>query len=59
MLKEQENRKKNIVVNNLKESVSEEDIDRKNHDHGEIASLLQQIKLPMTVKDDIASICSL
>ena len=26
------------------------------HYHGEIASLLQQIKLPRTVKDDIATI---
>ena len=55
-LKEQENRKTNIVVYNLKESMSEDGIDRKNHDHGEIVSLLQQIKLAMTVKDDILSI---
>lgn len=55
-LKEQDNRKTNIVVYKLKESVSQEGIDRKSHDLSEIASLLQQITLPMTVKDDIASI---
>lgn len=55
-LKEQENLKTNIVVYNLKESMSEDSIERKNHDHGEIASFLQQIKLPRTVKDNIASI---
>ena len=54
-LKVQEYRKTNIVVYNLKESVTEEGIDRKNHDHGEIASLLQQINLPVTVKDYITS----
>ena len=36
--------------------MSEDGIDRRNQDHGEITSLLQQIKLTMTVKDDIASI---
>lgn len=55
-LQEQENRKTNIVFYNLKESEAEEGIDRKNHDISEIASLLQQIELPVSVKDDIASI---
>ena len=55
-LQEQENRKTNIVVYNLQESEAEEGNDRKKHDLSEMASILQQIKLPMTVKDDIASI---
>ena len=55
-LKEQENRKTNIVLYNLKESLSEDGIERKKHDQGEIASLLQQIKLPRSVKDDIVQI---
>ena len=55
-LQEQENRKTNIVVYNLRESEAEDGNDRKNHDLTEMASLLQQIELPMTVKEDIASI---
>ena len=55
-LQEQESRKTNIVVYNLKESEAEEGADRKNHDLSEMASILQQIELPMTVKDDIAVI---
>ena len=55
-LQEQENRKTNIVVYNLQESEAEEGNDRKNHDLSEMASLLQQIELPTTTKDDIASI---
>ena len=41
---------------NLLESEAEEGNDRKNHDLSDIGALLQQIELPMTVKDDIASI---
>ena len=50
-LQQQENRKTNIVVYNLKESEAEEGLDRKNHDLSEIGALLQQIELPTTVKE--------
>ena len=55
-MQEQENRKTNIVIYNLNESQAEDGADRKNHDLSEIGSLLQQIQLPVSVKEDIAAV---
>ena len=55
-IQEQENRKTNIVVYNLKESMDVDGTVRKDHDLSEIGSLLQQIELPNTIKEDIAVI---
>ena len=55
-IQEQENRKTNIVVYNLKESDDDDGTARKDHDLSEIGSLLQQIELPATIKEDIAVI---
>ena len=55
-IQEQENRKTNIVVYNLKESMDDDGTVRKDHDLSEIGSLLQEIELPSTIKDDISVI---
>ena len=55
-IQEQENRKTNIVVYNLKESMDHDGTVRKDHDLSEIGSLLQEIELPSTIKDDISVI---
>ena len=55
-IQEQENRKTNLVIYSLNESDADEGQDRKASDLTEIGSLLQHIKLPESVKDDIAVI---